>query len=185
LDAGNRLVDEMGAAVLMSWGGLKVAPEADTVVQVLVDFLLDGCESQQALATGWLWGSSWPTVELPHPRRLLVGHEFLGDLGCGRETCRRRDRGGKGESGGTHIWRRMQGLHFGGRIWRGMQNRGLFRGPTRVGFFTKPSNFGLEAHVEALARVIFFAKPPNFGVEAYMEALAGVALRPPMVIGRC
>jgi hypothetical protein len=34
-----------------------------------------------------------------------------------------------------------------------MQNGGLFRGPAGVGFSTKPPNFGVEPHMEALAGV--------------------------------
>jgi hypothetical protein len=34
-----------------------------------------------------------------------------------------------------------------------VQNRGPFGGPTEVDFFASPPNFGVEAHIEALAEV--------------------------------
>jgi hypothetical protein len=34
----------------------------------------------------------------------------------------------------------------------------------------------MEVHLKALLELIFFTKPLNFGVEAHIEALAGVAL---------
>jgi hypothetical protein len=34
----------------------------------------------------------------------------------------------------------------------------------------------MEVHLKALLELIFFTKPLNFGVEAHIEALAGVAI---------
>jgi hypothetical protein len=34
----------------------------------------------------------------------------------------------------------------------------------------------MEGHLEALLEMDFYTKPPNFGVEAHMEAPAGDAL---------
>jgi hypothetical protein len=39
-----------------------------------------------------------------------------------------------------------------------MQNGGLFGDPAGVGFFTKPPNFGVEAHIEVLAGVALSMK---------------------------
>jgi hypothetical protein len=53
----------------------------------------------------------------------------------------------EGDLEGLQEWRVRGG------IWRGMQNEGLFRGPARVGFFSKPPNFEVDAHIEAPTRV--------------------------------
>jgi hypothetical protein len=45
----------------------------------------------------------------------------------------------------------LQEWRLRGEIWRGMQNRAPFGGSVGVIFYTKPSNFGVEAHMEALA----------------------------------
>jgi hypothetical protein len=34
----------------------------------------------------------------------------------------------------------------------------------------------METYLEVLLEFVFSTKPPNFGVESHMEALAGVAL---------
>jgi hypothetical protein len=56
----------------------------------------------------------------------------------------------------------MVGPTFGGRKWR---VEGEFGGVCKM-----------EACLEALLEMDFFTKPPNFGVEAHMEAPAGDAL---------
>jgi hypothetical protein len=38
-------------------------------------------------------------------------------------------------------------------IWRSMENGGQNRGPAGVGFFPKPLNFGVEAHIDAPTEV--------------------------------
>jgi hypothetical protein len=46
---------------------------------------------------------------------------------------------------------RVEGLQkwrLRGEIWRDMQNRGPFGGPAGVDFYIKPSNFGVETHME-------------------------------------
>jgi hypothetical protein len=58
----------------------------------------------------------------------------------------------------------MEGLEewrFEGEIWRGMQNGGPFGGSAGDDFFTKPPNFGVEAHMEALARDALRATPAD------------------------
>jgi hypothetical protein len=42
----------------------------------------------------------------------------------------------------------------------------------------------MEGHLEALLEMDFYTKPPNFGVEAHMEAPAGDALSPSKFIGK-
>jgi hypothetical protein len=49
-----------------------------------------------------------------------------------------------------------------------MQSRDPFRGPTGVEFSTKPPNFGVEAHMVALAGVALWANPnPTLKHEIY------------------
>jgi hypothetical protein len=46
----------------------------------------------------------------------------------------------------------MEGLQewrVGVGIWKSMENGGPYRDPAGVGFFPKPPNFGVEAHIEA------------------------------------
>jgi hypothetical protein len=56
----------------------------------------------------------------------------------------------------------MEGLQkwrVGVRIWRSMENEGSYRGPAGVGFFLKPPNFGVEAHIETPTGVALIKYP--------------------------
>jgi hypothetical protein len=80
-------------------------------------------------------------------------------LPCGRET-------GRGGGGGRN--KRMVGPTVWRGEWRASSNGGLeweFGGVCKM-----------DVHLEVLLELHLFTKPPNFGVETHMEALTGVAL---------
>jgi hypothetical protein len=61
-----------------------------------------------------------------------------------RNGGERRKIGKAKKSGGSHIWRGMEGLQewrLGEGIWRGMQNGGVFRGTAGVVFLHQTSKF--------------------------------------------
>jgi hypothetical protein len=66
---------------------------------------------------------------------------------------------GKIKNGGSHVWSEK---------WRTSRNGGWeweFGGVWKM-----------EVHIEALLELVFFPQPSNFGVEAHIEARTGVAL---------